>query len=138
MNEAGGSAEARTPAERCGASDGSSPRPLAVLDVIMDTLDEELFLFSTHSRQGFRLNETGAAIWALCDGTATEEEIACQFAAAYGLAYRRSLAEVRVCLADLAEAGLLTYEGDGAESQAERARHAVLERRALRFRALAE
>ena len=50
-------------------------RPGRSADVLESTVLDELVLYAPHSNEGFSLNASGRAIWALCDGRRTIDEI---------------------------------------------------------------
>ena len=58
--------------------------------------------------QGFVLNSTAACIWGLCDGSRTTAGVAEAMATTYALEYQEALTDVRECLEQLRDAGLLT------------------------------
>lgn len=70
-------------------------------------LDDELVLYHPESREGFSLNQTGARVWALCDGDHAVDAIAQQIAAEYAISVEQALDDVRGLLRDLQQSDLL-------------------------------
>lgn len=66
------------------AAEIASIRPIVAPNVIEHEIDEDLVLYDPRSDSVHVLNETAAAVWWLCDGKLTCQEIAGQIAQLYG------------------------------------------------------
>ena len=88
----------------------TNARPLAHPDVSSYPLDDELVIYTPTDGQAFVLNRTAARIWALCDGTRTDQIMAREIAETYGEDEAQILADVRELIDGLSAAGLVTLE----------------------------
>lgn len=70
-------------------------------------LDDDLVLYDDRDGRSYVLNRTGAAVWRLCDGEATVDDLVASIAREYGEPTERVRPDVEALLAELREAGLL-------------------------------
>ncbi len=82
-------------------------KPARRPDLSACPLDDELVLYEPTRGQPYLLNATAAESWAWCDGTHDVPALARLLAKAHGLPAEQALRDVRDCLADLRQAGLL-------------------------------
>ncbi|MGH7389314.1 MAG: PqqD family peptide modification chaperone [Candidatus Rokuibacteriota bacterium] len=87
-----------------------APRPSRLAGVREYRLGAELLLYVPERAAAHALNPAAAAIWQLCDGTRTEEEIGEELARCLGRPGRELGADVRQGLARFRELGLLHAE----------------------------
>ena len=80
-----------------------TPRPGLATRV----LNDEVVILDHAKGNVHRLNATASAIWNLCDGKNTAEEIAALLAAEFQLKLDQVLVDVRQTLADLEKLALL-------------------------------
>ncbi len=88
----------------------TSSRPRAHPDASAHPLDDEVVLYTPSDGQAFVLNRTAARVWALCDGTRTDAELAREIAATYGEDEAQVLADVRELIQGLLAARLVILE----------------------------
>jgi|DewCreStandDraft_2_1066082.scaffolds.fasta_scaffold00296_2 PqqD family protein of HPr-rel-A system len=86
-------------------------RPRRVADVTASDLDDELVLYNLRTDQVHVLNATAAAIWELCDGSLTADEIAAVLADACSVPLARVQPDVQNMLAEFHQAGLIEFDG---------------------------
>jgi len=86
-------------------------RPRRMPDITASDLDDELVLYNLRTDQVHVLNATAAAIWELCDGSMTAEEIAAVLADACSVPLARVQPDVQNMLAEFYEAGLIEFDG---------------------------
>ncbi len=85
-------------------------RPRRSPEVLAEDFDDELVLCEPVREQVVLLNEVGAAVWELCDGSVTVGEIAALLAGHTGADRERVAADVRAFVEDLVSRGFLTLE----------------------------
>ena len=72
----------------------NAPMPKRRAGLIERELPQELILYDPQADRAFLLNYTSAAIWDLCDGHNSTQEIAAQIARHYDASERRVLEDV--------------------------------------------
>jgi hypothetical protein len=80
-------------------------RPRARTDVLVRELDDDVLVFDPVSDRAVSLNRTAAAVWALCDGTRSVEQLAGEATTSLGEPVSPEL--VDFALDELAASGLL-------------------------------
>jgi hypothetical protein len=68
-----------------------------------------LVLLDAKGGEYFALDEVGALIWGLCDGSRTVGEIACAVSAVYDVDGATAVADLAELLEELSEARLITF-----------------------------
>ena len=76
-------------------------------DVLERELPDELILYHPGTDDAILLNRVSAAIWDLCDGTQSLDDIANQVADAFGAAHEEVLGDVKETVTQYLQAGLL-------------------------------
>ena len=74
-------------------------------------LDDELVLYDERDGRSYVLNRTGAAIWRLCDGEKTVDDLVTSIAREYAQPVEQVRLDVEALLTELAGAGLLLAGG---------------------------
>ncbi len=69
--------------------------------------ENEIILYLEATDRVVTLNETGSAIWTLCDGSRTIEQLVAEIASAYQTEQGAVRADVETLLDELTEAGFL-------------------------------
>jgi hypothetical protein len=82
-------------------------RPCRRKGVEQHPVVDDLVLYEQESNRTFALNRSAAAIWELCDGTRTANEIACELERALGTDERTLRDDVRSGILELYRLGLL-------------------------------
>jgi len=82
-------------------------RPTRRENVFATTLDDELVLRDPATGGVYVLNQTGADIWTISDGSRTPAEIARAIAQSYELEYERAFGDVCKLVEELRDANLL-------------------------------
>lgn len=85
--------------------------PLRIPDVTVEHRDDGHVLRRPGRNTAHLLNETALALWQLCDGATTPEEMAEAVAELFGLDRATARHEVRRTLEELTEVGLVTWRG---------------------------
>lgn len=85
--------------------------PLQIPDVTVEHRDDGHVLRRPGRNTAHLLNETALALWQLCDGGTTPEEMAEAVAELFGLDRATARREVRRTLDELTEVGLVTWRG---------------------------
>jgi hypothetical protein len=91
----------------CAPPDGPATRPARVRDAEEYRLDDEMLVYVSRSETAYVLNRSAAAIWELCDGTRTVEEITVELGQCVGRSGADLLPDVVQGVARLREAGLV-------------------------------
>ena len=99
-----------------GAGISHDSRPVAFGQIVAFPLDSELILCHRGTGEVFVLNQTGARIWELCDGSRTISEIAREIAASYPVTYRRAVGDVCDLVSRLCSATLMEMQGQASSS----------------------
>lgn len=89
------------------AVDGSAARPTRLSGVQEYRLGDELLVYVPRRETAHALNRSAAAIWALCDGTRTIEEISGELGQCVGRPAEALLPDVKRGIGRLCEIGLL-------------------------------
>ena len=82
-------------------------KPMAVPGVLEYEVEDDLVLYRPSTDDVEVLNGTAAAVWWLCDGTRTGQEIVEAIAQLYGQSVEHIRVEVLAMVAEMLEAGLL-------------------------------
>jgi pyrroloquinoline quinone biosynthesis protein D len=91
------------------APDGTVTRPARLSGVEEHPLGEELLVYDPRSETAYALNRSAVAIWLLCDGTRTVEEITNELGQFVGLSGAALLPDVIQGVTRLHESGLLEF-----------------------------
>jgi hypothetical protein len=86
-------------------------KPTRSLDAHPQIVTEDLYLVK--GNDAFRLGETEAAIWKLCDGKHTLGEIAISLAMEFDVPAEQVIEDVRTFVTSLDKAELVTFEDGG-------------------------
>ena len=87
--------------------DTATARPTRLGGTEEHRLDDELLVYVPRSEQAFTLNRSAVAIWELCDGTRTVEEITEELGQCLGRSRTTLLTDVIKGVTRLHELGLL-------------------------------
>ncbi|HTD45866.1 MAG TPA: PqqD family protein [bacterium] len=87
--------------------DAATIRPARLSGTEEHRLDEELLVYVPRSEKAFTLNRSAVAIWELCDGTRTVEEITEELGQCLGRSGTALLTDVIQGITRLHELGLL-------------------------------
>jgi len=87
--------------------DAATLRPARLNGAEEHRLDDELLVYVPRSEKAFTLNRSAVAIWELCDGTRTIEEITEELGQCIGRARTALLSDVIQGVTRLHELGLL-------------------------------
>ena len=87
--------------------DAATIRPARLSGTEEHRLDEELLVYVPRSEKAFTLNRSAVAIWELCDGTRTVEEITEELGQCLGRPGTALLTDVIQGITRLHELGLL-------------------------------
>ena len=71
-------------------------------------LPGELILYDPECDRAFLLNQTAAAVWDLCDGATSVEQMAREISASFSISQERALEDARTTVANLEREGLLS------------------------------
>src|SRR6266550_7913311 len=85
-------------------------RPVRLSGTHEYRLGDELLIYVPHSETAHALNPSAVAIWHLCDGTRTAEDISRELAEWLGCSGETLLPETRAGVESLCELGLLRLE----------------------------
>jgi PqqD family protein of HPr-rel-A system len=83
------------------------PTPIPSADVSLQRVGNEAILHDRRNGRAHVVNESGARIWELCDGRASQDDIVRAFAAAYDLPASAVQADVEDILAKFRELRIL-------------------------------
>jgi hypothetical protein len=98
---------------------GAPPRPhVAVVWELFDKTGFEVVLFDSRSGRVIRLNPSASAVWCLCDGVTTRQQIVEEIIDTFGLSRDAADRAVVDALSDFADAGLLVRDADSIEADA--------------------
>lgn len=75
--------------------------------LVLEEMDDDIMLADFTGSQIHTLNPTAAAIWEMCDGEHTLEQIAGELADHYGIGVEAVLQDVEKVVGDFSEKGLL-------------------------------
>jgi hypothetical protein len=87
--------------------DGAAIRPARLSGAEEHRLDDELLIYVPRSEKAYTLNRSAVAIWELCDGTRTVEEITEELGQCISRSSAALLTDVIQGVARLHELGLL-------------------------------
>jgi hypothetical protein len=81
--------------------------------------DKELrsYLVAPDQQVAHELNPTARAVWELCDGTTTVDELADAICRVFQVPREQALADVQVVVQQLGDAGLVTWSAHLEEAQ---------------------
>lgn len=82
-------------------------RPRRVGDAVVHRVEGGAVLWWDDPRDAVRLNPTALALWELCDGNTTVDEMVTAVCALFAVEPDRARDEVRTALSDMREAGML-------------------------------
>jgi len=85
----------------------ATTRPARLSGTEEHRLDDELLVYVPHGEKAYTLNRSAVAIWELCDGTRTVEEITEELGQCIGRSKAALLTDVIRGVARLQELGLL-------------------------------
>lgn len=91
-------------------ADDATNAPLAVIlrdDLESIAIDDEMCVFDPRIDQVLTLNSTASAVWSLCDGRRSEDDVVAAVAATYGTDLETVDADVRSLIGAWRDAGLL-------------------------------
>ena len=86
-------------------------RPRQVAGIVTSEVLDELVAYSPATSQAVSLNPSARAIWELCDGTRTVDEICAELAEAAGASVEVLRADVTSTLDRFRELGLVRHDG---------------------------
>jgi hypothetical protein len=86
----------------------SSPKPRHVDGVVASEVLDELVAYSPASSQAVSLNASARAIWELCDGSRTVDDICDELSELAGMPPEGLRRDVQVAVDQMCELGLLT------------------------------
>lgn len=86
--------------------------PVRRTDVSLDGDDIRSVLLDPETGVGHVLNPTARAVWELCDGTTTLDELVDAICQVFSVSHGVALRDVAAVLADLEGAGLVVWSAD--------------------------
>ena len=84
-----------------------TPKPKRKEQFVPEEMDDDLLLADFQGSQLHVLNPTAAAVWEMCDGQSTAEQMAGQLAAQFALSPDQVQGDVAKILAEFWEKGLV-------------------------------
>ena len=91
--------------------------PVRRTDVVLDGDDTRSVLIDPGRGDGHVLNPTARAIWELCDGTTTLDELVDAICQVFSVPHGVALRDVAAVLAELEAAGLVSWSnGEGQDT----------------------
>jgi len=85
----------------------SNYRPLRLSNLLERQFENELVLYDIGKDHLFRLEVVAAAIWDLCDGRHTSDEIANDISSAFQIIREQALRDVQTAINDFQRLGIL-------------------------------
>lgn len=84
--------------------------PLRKGELVQSQTSEGWTIYEPESDSLHVLNDSARAIWELCDGTTSSEEMAEAISSLTGISVRQASIDVETALADLSSIGLVTMD----------------------------
>lgn len=84
--------------------------PLRKGELVQSQTSEGWTVYEPESDSLHVLNDSARAIWELCDGTTSSEEMAEAISSLTGISVRQASVDVETALADLSSIGLVTMD----------------------------
>jgi PqqD family protein of HPr-rel-A system len=107
----------------CPAAPPSFACPQGRADLTLHELDDEALIFDPRTADTHRLNATAYEVWALCDGSRSEAEIAGELSERYAIDAGQALEHVARIVEEFRRYGLLVGGGEPAGVRDRRGQH---------------